>query len=80
MTISPPPAAAHGTPEAYREYVAEMLALARIYADMGATCATIGDDVGLDYAHRKLVAYVRASLSTVADLKDMRKGGHVDAT
>lgn len=64
---------AHGSPEAYREFIGEMLAMASIQAQLGETYASIGDDAGLEYAIRRLVAYVRASRDTLLDLKEMKK-------
>jgi hypothetical protein len=65
----------HGTPEAYREFIAEMLGMARIQAEIGETYAATGDDAGLEYAMRRLVAYTRAALGTLADLKTEKHGG-----
>lgn len=59
----------HGTPEAFREFIAENLALAQIQAGLGATYAAIGDDTGLEYALRRLVGYTRAALGTMGDLR-----------
>lgn len=65
---------AHGAPAALREFAAESLDMARIQAELGSTFATIQDDVGLEYAVRRLVAYTRAALATVADLKATKNG------
>ena len=65
----------HGTPEAYREFIAETLCMVRIQAELGETYAGIGDDAGLEYAMRRLVAYTRAALGTLADLKTEKHGG-----
>jgi hypothetical protein len=64
---------AHGTPEAYREYIHEMLEGAHIHADLGMRYAAIGDDVGLGYALRRLRACMRAALTTFKDLRDMEE-------
>jgi hypothetical protein len=61
--------APHGTPWALREFIEESLAMARIQAELGATYASIGDDAGLEYAVRRLVAYTRAALGTLNDLR-----------
>ena len=66
---------AHGTPEALREFIGEHLLLAALQADLGATYASIGDDAGLEYAVRRLVAYTRAAIGTLADLKEERNRG-----
>jgi hypothetical protein len=66
---------AHGTPEAYREFIHEMLVLAQLQAELAATYAAIGDDVGLEYALKCLVAYLRAATTVFKDLKNM-KGSH----
>jgi hypothetical protein len=52
-----------------REFIAESLAMARINAELGETHACIRDDVGLEYSVRRLVAYVRAALQSLTDLK-----------
>jgi hypothetical protein len=67
---------AHGTPEAYREFIREMLTLAQLQADLAATYAAIGDDVGLEYALRRLVAYTRAAATVFKDLKGMKEVNH----
>ena len=59
----------HGTPGVLREYIGEALDMARIQADLGVTYATIGDDAGLEYTLRKLVAYTKAALATLNDLR-----------
>jgi hypothetical protein len=69
---------AHGTPDASREFIGEHLSLAALQADLGATYAAVGDDVGLEYAVRRLVAYTRAAIGTLADLKeDKNRGGRI---
>ena len=66
-----------GTADELREFAAENLQLARIQADLGATYAEIGDDPGLEYATRKLVAHTRAVVATVADLKALKQAKEV---
>jgi hypothetical protein len=39
--------------------------------------AELGDDAGLDYTIRHLVAYTKAALATMADLKAMKNKGGV---
>ncbi|GEO13799.1 hypothetical protein [Microvirga aerophila] len=63
----------HGTPLAYREFIAEMLALAQIQADLGTTYAAIGDDAGLEYTVRRLAAYTRTAVTVLKDLKGMKE-------
>ena len=67
-----PPAAAIGTLDAYREFIAETLAGAKIHAGVACTYAEIGNDAGLDYAIRCLVACTRTAVSTLSDLKAMK--------
>jgi hypothetical protein len=52
-----------------REFLAEALTMAGIQAGLGETFAEIGDDVGVHYAARRLAAYTKAILETVADLQ-----------
>ncbi|EIM26834.1 hypothetical protein [Microvirga lotononidis] len=66
----------HGTPDAYRQYLAEVLWFAQIQADLGSTYAAIGDDAGLEYAVRRLVAYLRSVIAALSDLKTMKEDGH----
>jgi hypothetical protein len=61
--------APHGTPAAFREAIAETLALARIYAEMAEGHAMIGDDTGLGYDLDKLVACIRSAAFVYDDLK-----------
>ena len=63
----------HGTPDAYREFIGETLAMACIQADLGVTYASISDDAGLEYAVRRLVAYTRAALTTLNDLRTTKE-------
>jgi hypothetical protein len=74
MTTSIPKEPAHGTPAAFREFIAETLAMAQLQAGLGTTYATIGDDVGLAYAVRSLVAYTKAALTTLNDLRESNPG------
>jgi hypothetical protein len=66
MSAYPAP---YGTPEALRQFIAENTDMARIQAELATTYASIGDDVGLEYAIRRLVAYTRAAVSTLPDLR-----------
>src|SRR3954452_11987038 len=65
---------AHGTPEAYREFIEEMLAMAQIQARLGRIYAESGDDAGLLYAVRRFLAYARAVTDTATDLAQMAGG------
>jgi hypothetical protein len=47
--------------------------MARIQAELGVTYASIGDDAGLEYAVRRLVAYTRAALTTLNDLRTTKE-------
>ncbi|MFC4170487.1 hypothetical protein ACFOYU_00170 [Microvirga sp. GCM10011540] len=67
------PGVPHGTPDAYREFISETLDMARIQAELGVTYASIGDDAGLEYALRRLVAYTRAALGTLNDLRSNKE-------
>jgi hypothetical protein len=62
----------HGTPAAFRAYIFEMAGLAAIQAELAMRYAELGDDVGLEYATRKWVAYTRAAFGTLKDLKQMK--------
>lgn len=64
--------APYGTPEAYRQFIAETVAGAAIHADLARTYAEIGNDAGLAYAIRCLVACTKVSVSVMADLKDLK--------
>ncbi len=68
----------HGTPAAFREYIFEMAGLAAIQAELAMRYAELGDDAGLEYATRKWVAYTRAALGTLKDLRTIneRKEDH----
>jgi hypothetical protein len=59
----------HGTPAAFRAYIFEMAGLAAIQAELAMRYAELGDDVGLEYATRRWVAYTRAALGTLKDLR-----------
>jgi len=68
MTTAQLPAPIGSTQE-LREFALESLGLAAIQAQLGAQYADIGDDAGLEYAVRKLVAYTRLAIGVVGDLK-----------
>jgi hypothetical protein len=68
---------AHGTPDAFREFIHEMAGLAALQAKLAMTYAELGDDAGLEYAIRHWMAYTRSAIATMANLKVMKahKGG-----
>jgi len=63
----------HGTPEAYREFIHEMAGLAKIQAEMVMKYAEIGDDTGLSYAARQWLAYTKAAVETLKDLRSLKQ-------
>ena len=65
----------HGTPAALREYIHEVVKRAAIQAEIAMQYAELGDDAGLDYTIRHLVAYTKSALATMADLKAMKGNG-----
>ncbi len=67
-----------GTPAAFREHIYEMAGLAAIQAELAMRYAELGDDAGLEYATRKWVAYTRAAVGSLRDLRAMneRKEDH----
>jgi hypothetical protein len=67
---------AHGTPGALREFIGENLDMARIQAELGVTYAALGDDAGLAYAIRRLVAHTKAALATAAHLAKAREAAN----
>jgi len=71
-----PNTVSQGAPDAYREYLLEALWFVQIQAELGSTYAAIGDDAGLEYAVRRLVAYIQAVIAVLSDLKAMKEDGH----
>jgi hypothetical protein len=69
MTALLPTPAPAGSADELREFIAEMLAMARIQTELGQTYASIGDDIGLAYAMRSLIIYVKTAAATTNDLK-----------
>ena len=67
------PDAPHGSPEKYREFIHEMAGLAALQAGLAMRYAELGDDAGLSYAMRRWVAYTRAAVDTLKDLKAMKE-------
>jgi hypothetical protein len=65
--------AGHGGPEMLREVVIEHLQLVALHAHLGIGHAEAGDDLGLSYSVRRLVAYVRVVVTTAADLAERRQ-------
>jgi hypothetical protein len=64
--------ASAGSLDEMREFIGEILGTAQIYAQLGATYATIGDDKGLEYSILRLVACTRAAFDTLVDLKEKK--------
>ncbi len=61
--------APHASQDAYREFIGQNLAMACFEADMGVRYASAGDDFGLTYAIRRLVAHIKAVIVIHADLQ-----------
>ncbi len=72
MPQNPLAPAHYGTPEKYREFIDETLELASVQIGLAQTYCGIGDDAGLDYSLRKLIACVRAAHESFKDLKQMK--------
>ncbi len=53
----------------FREFIAANLQMACFEADMGVRYASAGDDFGLTYAIRRLVAHIKAAIAIHADLQ-----------
>lgn len=70
MTTEPEPY--HGTRAALFDFIGENMAMARVQAELGVTYASIGDAAGLEYATRRMVAYVKAIIPTVKELRPPR--------
>jgi hypothetical protein len=78
MTAQVEPHLAHGTPEAFRQFVAENFSLACIHAEQAVTFAGIGDDIGLEYAARRAAAYVKCALGALHDMKEAKAAKAVE--
>jgi hypothetical protein len=55
-----------------RACIHEAAGLAALQAQMAMAYAELGDDVGLQYALRRLVAYTRSALAMLSDLNKHR--------
>jgi hypothetical protein len=60
---------ASGTPDAYRAYIEERMAMARIYATVAEDYARLADIAGLDHAMRQLIGTLRQALGATVVLK-----------
>ncbi|GEP04477.1 hypothetical protein [Methylobacterium oxalidis] len=69
--------AAFGTPQFYRDTIAEIAQKSGIYLEIIERYCAIGNDAGLDHAIRCLIATARAQEGICADLKEM-KAKHKD--
>lgn len=69
----------HGTPRALFEFAAETMVMAHISAELAATYAGIGDAAGLEYQTRRLIAYVKAVIPTVKEIRSARAAVAVEA-
>ncbi len=58
-----------GSTEELREYAADCLRLAALYASHGRDLAEAGDDLGLISNTHKLLAAVKAAALTIRDLR-----------
>jgi hypothetical protein len=63
---------AHGSSDAFRQFVSENFSLACIHAEQAVTFAEIGDDIGLEYAARRAAAYVKCALGALHDMKQAK--------
>lgn len=61
-----------GTLDAYREDIAGTAWSVGIYAEQIQRYCALGDDVGLDYSIRCLIASTRAAATVLAELKKMK--------
>jgi hypothetical protein len=59
---------AHGTPEMLREAIAEQLWLVGCNCENAIRYVELGDDAGLAYSVRRIVACTHAIVATTADL------------
>jgi hypothetical protein len=66
----------HGGPEMLRARIREAAGRAALQAQMAMDYAELGDDVGLQYALRCLVAYTRSALATLSNLNALRINEH----
>lgn len=66
---SPPAPTSAISNAARREWIAELLWKVGMHADLGTTYAELGDDAGLGYTMRKLIAHARAARDTFQDIK-----------
>jgi hypothetical protein len=64
--------APHVSQDAYREFIGHNLAMACFEADMWFRYASAGDDFGLTYTIRRLVAHTKAAIAIHADLQASR--------
>lgn len=67
--FTPAPA---GSLDELREFIGESLGMAAIHARIGTDYAGLGDDRGLEYSIRSLVAYTRAAYEALVDLKEKK--------
>lgn len=56
-----------------REYIHEMVGMVMIHAGLVQTYAEIRDDIGMRYAMRRLVAYVKAATGACNDMEKLKK-------
>lgn len=64
--------AAYGTPELYREHIGEAAWSIGLYAEQIQRYCALGDDAGLEYSTRCLIAHARHAAGILADLKSMK--------
>ena len=62
--------APHGSPQAVFEFIEELAHMAEIQAQLIQLHASTDDIAGVEYAMRRMVAYVRVLGKTIKDFKD----------
>jgi len=62
--------APHGSPQAVFEFIEELAHMAGIQAQLIQLHASTDDIAGVEYAMRRMVAYVRVLGKTIKDFKD----------
>jgi hypothetical protein len=68
----PQDGAPYGTPDLYREQIGEAAWSIGLYAEQIQRYCTLGDDAGLEYSTRCLIAHARFAAGILADLKSMK--------
>ncbi len=62
-----------------RQFIHEMLAFVRIASESGQLACEVGDDAGLEYQLRRIIAHMRQATATFKDLSTIENARRAES-